>query len=207
MPDSELQTSLLAKFPYLTPRPGSVDHAAVNVPPSDLVAFTKSLRDELKFDMLTDMTACDWDKDSPRFTAIYHFYNTSTHQYLRVACTAPDDENPEVPSLVSLHPSANWFEREAYDMFGIKFSGHPDLRRILMWDDYKWHPLRKEFPLAGHEVELPAVDVFEGSRTKIEPAPMAGGPFVATPGKTMHDAEPRGKDQSWSETNSKPANK
>lgn len=199
----DLQTTLLTRFAYLTPRPGSADHPAVNVTADKLVEFATALRDELGYDMLTDMAGCDWDAASPRFGAVYHFLRTATAEYLRVGVVAPDDTAPAIPSLAALYPSANWFEREAYDMVGIRFEGHPDLRRILMWDDYPWHPLRKEFPLAGHDTALPAVDEVEGARVKIQPAPMAGGPFVAAAGGTMHTSEPRAKDQSWNEKNPK----
>jgi NADH-quinone oxidoreductase subunit C len=98
----------------------------------------------------------------------------------------------------SLHPGANWHEREAFDMFGIRFDGHPDPRRILMWDAYPYHPLRKDFPLAGIEVPLPAADVAEVTGQTVEPAPMMGGPFVS-PGGKMSEGEPSALDQSWNE--------
>ena len=109
-------------------------------------------------------------------------------------------------SVCSIWPAANWHEREVYDMFGIQFKNHPDMRRILMWDDYPYFPLRKEFPLAGIETELPPEDteVREATDAHVIAAPMMGGPFHATPGEPMSRAEPRAADQSWTEKNPKP---
>jgi NADH-quinone oxidoreductase subunit C len=90
-------------------------------------------------------------------------------------------------------------------MFGIKFEGHPDLRRILMWDGYPYYPLRKEFPLAGIETDLPVADIAEETGTRVIAAPMAGGPFVASPGEVnLTEAEPRAKDESWSDRRPRP---
>jgi NADH-quinone oxidoreductase subunit C len=126
------------------------------------------------------------------------------HGYVRLAADCADDVNPSMPSATSLWPGANWHERETYDMFGIKFTGHPDLRRILMWDGYPYFPLRKEFPLAGRETALPDLAVAEETGAAVKPAPYMGGPFVAAPGGTMEAAEPRAKDQSWTERREKP---
>lgn len=204
---SQLTTEvLLGKFPFLTARP-SLDFVAVNCPASDLVAFAKALRDEHGFDVLTDLAGMDWDKESPRFSVIYHFYGSVSKQFLRVNCAATHDESPAVPSLVPLFPAANWHEREAYDLVGIRFEGHPDLRRILMWDGYPHHPLRKEFPLAGIDTDLPAADVAERTGARVIAAPMAGGPFVSSScGTTLATGEPRALDQSWSEANPKSEN-
>ena len=203
---ADATTPLKEKFPQVTDR-ASGDHAAFNVPPSDLLAVLKYLRDECAFDMLVDIAGVDWAEGAaPRFTVVYHLFSTASHEYVRVstACTGSNAE-PAAPSVVSLWPGANWHEREAFDMFGIKFDGHPDLRRILMWDGYPYHPLRKEFPLAGIEAPLPALDVAEETGAKVIPAPMAGGPFVASPGEmNLTEAEPRAKDESWNEARAKP---
>ncbi len=199
-------TSLKAKFPAVTDRTSS-DCPAIDVPTGEIFAVLKTLRDEYAFDLLSDVTAIDWAEGaSPRFVAVYHLYSTTSHAAVRVAtpCTG-DDAAPTVPSVATLWPGANWHEREAYDMFGIKFTGHPDLRRILMWDGYPYHPLRKEFPLAGIETVLPDAEISEETKTKVIAAPMAGGPFVASVGEmNLTEAEPRAKDESWNERTEKP---
>lgn len=183
----------------------SLDHPAVNVPAASLLELAHYLRDDKGFDMLMDSTAIDWGEDaSPRFTGIYHFYSLTTFAMLRVAADAEGDEQPMLPSLVSLWPAADWQERETYDLLGVRFSGHPDLRRILMWDGYPYHPLRKEFPLAGIETDLPADDVAEATGAKVIAAPMAGGPFRAPQQISMRYREPHALDESWSEKRTKP---
>jgi NADH-quinone oxidoreductase subunit C len=86
----------------------------------------------------------------PRFAAVYHLLSVSTNRRLRLRAACPDDDMPRVPSLVPVWPSANWFEREAFDLFGIVFDGHPDLRRILTDYGFIGHPFRKDFPLIGN---------------------------------------------------------
>lgn len=197
---------LLERFEYLTERASS-DHAALNCPADKLIELCTALRDEFDFDMLIDVTAVDWDAQSPRFTGIYHFLSTSKHEYLRLAVDCADDINPALPSLAGLFPAANWHERETYDLMGIRYEGHPNLKRILMWDAYPYHPLRKDFPLAGIEVPLPAADVAEVTQASVIAAPMMGGPFVSSGDGPMSQTEPRAKDQSWSEAKEKPVEK
>ncbi len=197
--------ALKAQFPQVTERP-SLDHPAVNVPAAEVIALLGHLRDRLGFDMLTDVTAIDWSsRVSPRFTVVYHLFSTASHAYVRVAADCADDASPAMPTATGLWQAANWHEREAYDMFGIAFSGHPDLRRILMWDGYPHFPLRKEFPLAGLDAELPDPEVVAETGARARPAPMAGGPFVASSGEmNLSEAEPRAKDESWNERRPKP---
>jgi NADH-quinone oxidoreductase subunit C len=184
----------------------SLDHPAVNVPAPDLLGVLRALRDEHGFDMLTDVTGVDWAVGSvPRFTVVYHVFSTATHDYVRVAADCADDAAPVMPSATGLWPGADWLEREVFDMFGVRFAGHPDLRRILMWDEYPHFPLRKDFPLAGIETDLPDAEVAAETGTGLIAAPMMGGPFVAPEGGiSMGDAEPRAKDESWSERRPKP---
>ncbi len=200
-------TALKAKFPQATDR-ASADHPAVNVPLADLVAALRYLRDEWAFDLLMDVTAIDWAEGaSPRFTVVYHLLSsTRGGSYVRVAAPCAGTEaKPTAPSVVDVWPAANWHERECFDLMGVTFEGHPDLRRILMWDGYPFHPLRKEFPLAGIETDLPVADIAEETGTRVIAAPMAGGPFVASPGEVnLTDAEPRAKDESWADRNARP---
>lgn len=198
--------ALKQKFPQAADRP-SADHPAFNVPIADVPAVLRFLRDECSFDFLTDVTAVDWAEGaSPRFTVVYHVTSSSRPgHYLRIAADCANDSEPTAPSVVGLWPAADWHEREVYDMFGIRFDGHPDLRRILMWDGYPYHPLRKEFPLAGIETELPIEDIARETGTKVIAAPMQGGPFVASPGEiNLTEAEPRAKDESWSDRRARP---
>lgn len=194
---------LARTFPFLSPRPSS-DHPAWNCPPDRLVEVLQHLRDVEGYDLLLDVTAIDWADRSPRFTGVYHLYTTARHLYIRIAVDIADDAEPVLPTVEHLFPGANWHERETYDMFGIRYLGHPDLRRILMWDGYPYYPLRKEFPLAGHDTDLPAADVAEETGARVLPAPMMGGPFRAEPGRPMSEMEPAGRDESWTEKRPKP---
>lgn len=105
------------------------------------------LKEKEDFRYCVDVTAVDWKKREPRFDVVYHFYSFSKNDRIRVKCTAADGE--EVPSIASVYLAADWSERETWDMFGIRFAGHPDLRRILTWEGFNGHPLRKDFPLEG----------------------------------------------------------
>jgi NADH-quinone oxidoreductase subunit C len=201
---ADVATALREKFPQVTGRE-SLDWPAFNVPPGQAPAVLQYLRDALAFDLLADVTAIDGGAGkSPRFTVVWHLLSTTRHTYVRVAADCADDANPTMPSATGLWAGANWHEREAYDMFGITFTGHPDLRRILMWDGYPYFPLRKDFPLAGLDTALHDVEVAEETGVGVKPAPYMGGPFVAAPGGPMDEAEPRAKDQSWTERDEKP---
>jgi NADH-quinone oxidoreductase subunit C len=105
------------------------------------------LKEKEDFRYCVDVTAVDWKKREPRFDVVYHFYSFSKNDRIRVKCAAADGE--EVPSIASVYLAADWSERETWDMFGIRFAGHPDLRRILTWEGFNGHPLRKDFPLEG----------------------------------------------------------
>ena len=115
-----------------------------------LEALIESLRDDAscRFSTLVDITAVDHPERAQRFDLVYHFLSMYRNQRIRVKVAVREDEM--VPSLIAIHPSANWFEREVFDMFGILFSGHPDLRRILTDYGFRGYPLRKDFPSTGY---------------------------------------------------------
>lgn len=202
--DVEFTNAVSSQFPSATPR-ASLDCPAFNVPASEAIAVLQWLRDAQGYDFLMDVTAVDWSAEkSPRFTVVWHLYSSTKHAYVRVAADCPSDAEPAMPTATGLWAGADWHERETYDLLGIKFTGHPDLRRILMWEGYPYFPLRKEFPLAGLPTELDDAEIAAELKEGVISAPMAGGPFVATPGEPMSEAEPRAKDEAWNELKEKP---
>ena len=122
----------------------------VDVALSNIVAFVDWLKTDAtcKFNSLVDITAVDYPERAKRFDVVYHFL--SMYQNHRVRVRVATREEDVVPSITPVHPSANWFEREVFDMFGILFSGHPDLRRLLTDYGFRGHPLRKDFPTTGY---------------------------------------------------------
>ena len=123
----------------------------VGIDPAKVIEVLTCLRDDAGFTMLTDLTAADYPEEDDRFVVVYILTRVKDGATVRIKAALPE-ENPEIPSAVPAFASANWLEREVFDMFGIRFANHPDLRRILMPDDYPAHPLRKEFPMAGDVV-------------------------------------------------------
>jgi NADH-quinone oxidoreductase subunit C len=117
---------------------------------SEIVQVLTFLRDDpgCQFECLIDICGVDWPARERRFDVVYHLLSPRRNQRIRIKCET--DEDTPVPSVVDLFPAANWFEREAYDMYGILFSGHPDLRRLLTDYGFQGHPLRKDFPLTGY---------------------------------------------------------
>ena len=130
----------------------------IDVAAADYVAVMTTLRDEpeLGFEQLIDLCGVDYSTygneqwTGPRFAAVSHLLSISNNWRLRVRCFAPDDGFPSVPSVVSIWNSVCWFEREAFDLYGIVFPGHPDLRRILTDYGFIGHPFRKDFPISGY---------------------------------------------------------
>ncbi|GIV00475.1 MAG: hypothetical protein KatS3mg014_2090 [Actinomycetota bacterium] len=140
------------------------DEVVAVVPREELVAALERLRadPELAFDLLSQVTATDWPGREPRFWLSYDLYSTTRRHRLRVKVGLPEDD-PRAPSVVGVYPTADWHERETYDLFGIVFEGHPDLRRILLPEDWEGHPLRKDEEMGGvptrfHGALVPPVD-------------------------------------------------
>lgn len=135
-----------------------LDEITVTVGANDWLCVATVLRDNptLRFEQCIDICGVDYSQykdgewDGARFAAVYHLLSVSNNQRLRVRVFAVDDDFPVIDSAVDVWPGANWFEREAFDLFGIVFSGHPDLRRILTDYGFVGHPFRKDFPLSGY---------------------------------------------------------
>ena len=122
----------------------------VNIAPSSLVAFTEFLKTDrnCRFSTMIDITAVDYPTRAARFDVVYHYLSMYQNHRIRVKMAIREDET--VPSVHEIYPAANWFEREVFDMYGILFSGHPDLRRILTDYGFRGYPLRKDFPTTGY---------------------------------------------------------
>lgn len=175
----EQQFPVLAKKEFRGETTMTIDRAII----ADVCAFAKN---ELGFDSLANLCSVDNFGNEPRFEVVYELYSFAENHYLRLKIAVSEDEL-EVPTVSGVWSAANWHEREIYDMMGLRFTGHPDLRRILMWDGYPFYPLRKDFPLAGRPSEVPDV-AFTKS------APLEGGPFVTTPCPAgAKEREPRSK--------------
>lgn len=133
------------------------------IPQSDLLAVCTAMKEDpsVNFDMLLDVTAIDWAKKGDRFEVVYFLYSNAHKGRVRIK-TAVDERKCECPSVTSIWESANWYERETYDMYGVKFTGHPGLRRFYMPEDFSdpetgepYYPLRKDFPLMGVPDAIP----------------------------------------------------
>jgi NADH-quinone oxidoreductase subunit C len=183
MTSADLAQKVKARFPQL-PQTEFRDEISVTVPLEEIAATCKACRDELGFNFLIDLSSVDHFGDEPRFEVVYELYSLADNIHLRLK-TKVSEDNLEVPTVSGIWETADWHEREVFDMMGIRFANHPDLRRILMWDGYPFFPLRKDFPLEGKPSDMPEVAFTDR-------APLAGGPFVTSPtsGGTK-DREPR----------------
>ena len=142
--------------------------------PERIAEVSAHAKKELGFDLLLDLSGVDNLGDDPRWGVVYELYGVSHGCHLRLK-TSVSEEKSELPSVSGIWRAADWHEREAYDMMGIRFRGHADLRRILMWEGYPYFPLRKDFPLAGKPSVLP-------DTAFTRPAPLEGGPFITSAG-------------------------
>ena len=159
---------------------------SLTVETSKIAEICLFCRDSLGFNYLCDLSGVDHLGEDPRFEVVYELYHMANGEWLRLKVRVSED-NLDVPSVTNVWATADWHEREAFDMYGLRFTGHPDLRRILMWDGYPFHPLRKDFPLGGKPSAMPDVAFSES-------APLEGGPFVTVPSTaTVKDREPRAR--------------
>jgi len=182
----ELAQQLKARFRDLISEPAEFrGEITVQLSDADTIAeICDFAKKQLGFDFLVDVSSLDHYGSDPRFTVVYHLYGYGHHCALRIK-TDVGEEKSELPTVTGVWKTADWHEREVYDMMGIRFRHHPDLRRILMWDGYPYFPLRKDFPLSGKPSNVPEVAF-------TNPAPMGGGPFVTLPSSGSSTArEPR----------------
>jgi NADH-quinone oxidoreductase subunit C len=126
------------------------DEFCIIVDKANIAAVCKTLKEspELDFNMCIDVTAIDWSRRKNRFTVVYHIYSMKNKYRLRIKADV-DAGDLKIDTVTHIWPSANWYERETFDMYGIHFSGHPDLRRMYMPEEFEYYPLRKEFPVMG----------------------------------------------------------
>jgi NADH-quinone oxidoreductase subunit C len=182
----EQAQKLKARFGDLISEPTEFrGEITVNVADAEqIVAVCEFAKKQLGFDYLVDISSLDNYGDDPRWTVVYELRGIASGCELRLK-TGVSEEKSELPSVIGVWRTVNWHEREIYDMMGIRFRGHPDLRRILMWEGYPYFPLRKDFPLAGKPTDLPNVAF-------TRPAPQEGGPFVTVAGgNSATTREPR----------------
>ncbi len=171
------------------------DEQTILLKTEHLLAVCSYLKKQLQYDFLETITAVDWPERTPRFDVVYQLLSLPNQCFVRLKVRVGErrEEHPSLPTVTSIWPAANWYEREVYDLFGITFTGHPDLRRILMPIDWTTHPLRKDYPLTGFEL----------------PEPYWGGqvPYNVDPGvgtiyqQTLRSAEGRELNESRSSIN------
>ena len=185
---NDLAKKLAEKFPGLVSAPTEFrGEVTVKIGDAEKIAEVCAFaKHELGCDYLVDLSSVDNYGEDPRWTVVYELYGLAHRCHLRLK-TDVSEEKSELPTVSGVWRTADWHEREAYDMMGLRFRGHPDLRRILRWEGYPYFPLRKDFPLAGKPSEMPDV-AFTNS------APQEGGPFVTVAGgKDTMVREPRAR--------------
>jgi NADH-quinone oxidoreductase subunit C len=165
--------------------------------PASLVVVCAYLLKNLHYNFLSSVTAVDWLERVPRYDVVYHLLSLPNQCELRLKVRAGEkaEEHPSVPTVTGVWPTANWYEREVYDLFGITFAGHPDLRRILMPMNWTTHPLRKDYPLSGFDLPEP----HWGGQVPYDVDPGVGSQTLRTPfsrelnesrSKISHEQEP-----------------
>lgn len=159
----------------------------LNLKLESLLPALTHCKEKLDYELLLDISSVDHFGDDPRFEVLYELASLDDKRHLRLKAKVSEDES--VPTASELWKAADWHEREVWDMMGIAFSGHKQMKRILMWEGYPYFPLRKDFPLAGRPTDMPDV-----ASTGV--APLEGGPFVTAPGAdTIAKREPRARHQ------------
>lgn len=133
------------------------DEQTIILKPENLVEVCSFLKNTLQYAMLETVTAVDWLERVPRFDVVYQLLSLTNQCFIRLKVRVGErrEANPQVPTVTGVWPGANWYEREVYDLFGIIFTGHPDLRRIMMPNNWTTHPLRKDYPLTGFDLPEP----------------------------------------------------
>jgi NADH-quinone oxidoreductase subunit C len=127
------------------------EELTLEIAPESIVAACAYLKNQQQFVRLSAVTAVDWYPQEPRFEVVYHLHSVERNERLRLKCRLPG-ANPEIDSVTAVWRGANWYERETFDLFGIRFRNHPDLRRIMLPEDWQGHPLRKDYPVTGSRV-------------------------------------------------------
>jgi len=188
MTASKLAELLKARFGDLVSAPSEFrGEVTVHVADAARLPEVGGYAKKLGCDFLLDITSIDNYGEDPRWTIVYELYGLEHRCHLRLK-VGVSEEKSELPTVSGVWRAANWHEREIYDLMGIRFAGHPDLRRIIMWEGYPHHPLRKDFPLAGKPTDVPEVAF-------TQTAPLEGGPFVTTAGGgDSVDREPRARE-------------
>ncbi len=177
MPAADAIASLQRQFPGKVGQGKEFrDEWTVEVDREIIRGVAAHLKNELGYNFLVDISSVDDFGDEPRYEVIYEFsgLGDTKHPLQLREKVRVSEEEPSLDSVVPVFQGADWHEREIFDMMGLRFNDHPDLRRILMWEGYPYFPLRKDFPLEGKKSEMPG-EAFS------RPAPLEGGPFVATP--------------------------
>lgn len=179
-----LAQKVLAKFPSASCIEFRGEQS-ITVPVAELRTVMEFCYHDLEMNFLIDITSVDNTGEDPRFMVAYEVAKVDCSVNLRIKTHVEEDQ--EVPTVSDIWKTADWHEREIFDMMGLRFTEHPDLRRILMWEGYPYYPLRKEFPLGGKPSEMPDV-AFTGT------APLADGPFVTSAGASSRvKGEPRAR--------------